>query len=270
VRGSSFAQAGMPFDFVYVDQSWEKVLLVKEGLKAPADKIGVIFRDQKVGAFLFHFQMDGSSYVVMALGFSSDELFKVLAPFQPKKSYSKWTLLFNSAYAMDTDCDTQMRIQKSLAANSAALEDGMVLRTIGKCGADAWQGVKQSATDTLDFFKKLATDPQALWGEMKESFLQLKEFALNIKSEMNSLLITLRNMPTEQKMQVVCTMTGELIAGAAQAALAAGSLAKTVPLLLEKLRKSMALLSKLGELRKMGVKTPDLNLATKEILSCAY
>ncbi len=270
IRGASLVQAGMPFDFAYVNHNWDKAILVKEGLRAPADKMGVIFRDEKNTASLFHLQIDGSSYVVMALGFGAAELREVLAPFKPRQSYSKWSFLISSAQAMDTMCDPLSSAQSTLAASAHEIEDGPLLRTIGKCGMDAYQGMKQSAEGTLDFFKKLATNPSALWSEMKDSFIELKEFALNIKSELQNFFNAIRTMPAEQKAQVACTAIGELIMGVAQGALAAGALAKTLPLLVVKLRRSMSLLTKLGDLKSRGYHIPDLNLATKEILSCAY
>ena len=105
---------------------------------------------------------------------------------------------------------------------------------------------------------------------MKYSFSELKEFALNMKSEVISMIDTLGNMPAEQKLQIACTMTGEVLGGAIQAAILAGTLTKIIPMAIAKLRKAGSLLAKLGDLKKQGFKTPDLNLATKEILSCAY
>jgi hypothetical protein len=271
VRSASLLQAGMPFDFAYVNQNWDKALLVKEGLVAPADKMGVIIRDEKLGASIFHFQIEGSSYVLMALGFSSAELKQVLAPFRPRATASsKWSLLINTAFAAEADCDPKTTAQQTLARSSAGLEDGAVLRMIGKCGLDALQGVKQSAEGTVNFFKKLVSDPAALWNEMKNSFSELKEFALNMKAEITGMIDTLGNMPAEQKLQIACTMTGEVLGGAIQAAILAGTLTKIIPMAIAKLRKASSLLAKLGELKKQGYKTPDLNLATKEILSCAY
>lgn len=270
VRSASFVQVGMPFDFVYVNQNWDKAILVKEGLVAPAEKMGVIIRDEKLGASVFHFQIEGSSYVLMALGFSSAELKQVLAPLKPRSSASKWSLLMNPAYAADEPCDPKTTAQQTLAESSAGLEDGAILRMIGKCGMDALQGVKQSGERTLDFFNKLVTDPSALWSDMKNSFSELKEFALNMKSEVTKMIDTFGNMPTEQKLQIACTMTGEVLGGAIQAALLAGTLTKIIPMAIAKLRQAGSLLAKLADLKKRGIKTPDLNLATKEILSCAY
>lgn len=268
VRGASFVQAGMPFDFVYVSHNWDKAILIKEGLRAPADKTGIIIRDEKLGGSVFHFQREGSSYVLLALGFSSAELQTLLAPLKPKSSFSKWSLFVNSAQAAE-ECDNQPKALGNLAESSASLEDAAILRKIGQCSVDAWQGIKKSGEDTLSFFKKLATDPSALWGEMKESFVQLKEFALNIKSEVQSVIASFGAMPTEQKLQVACTMAGQTLMGVAEGLLAGGALAKILPMLVLKLRQSASLLAKLAELKKRGYNVPDLNTATREVLSCA-
>jgi hypothetical protein len=270
VRGASFVQAGRPFDFAYVNHTWDKALLLKEGLVAPADKMGLIMRDEKLGGAVFHFQFEGSSYVLVALGFTGAELQTVLAPLKPKESFSKWSWLIPQAQAAEAACDPKTSAAGMLAASSSNLEDGALLRTIGKCAVDAVQGVRQSAESTLDFFKKLATDPGALWTEMKGSFMELKDFVLNIKSEMQDIIATFGSLPAEQKMQIACTMTGELLGGVVQSAFAAGAMAKVLPIVLMKLRKSAALLAQLADLRKRGFKVPDLNLATKEVLSCAY
>lgn len=268
VRGASFAQAGMPFDFVYVDHNWDKAILIKEGLSAPADKTGIIIRDEKLGGSVFHFQREGSSYVLVALGFTTAELQSLLSPLKPKSSFSKWSLLVNSAQAAE-DCDNPPNALSNLAESSASLEDAVILRKIGQCAVDAWQGIKKSGEDTLGFFKKLATDPGALWGEMKDSFLQLKEFSLNIKSEVQNAISSFGAMPTEQKLQVACTMAGQTLMGVAEGLLVGGALAKVLPMLILKLRQSASLLAKLGELKKRGYNVPDLNTATREVLSCA-
>lgn len=268
VRGASFAQVGMPFDFVYTSHNWDKVVLVKEGLIAPADKTGVLLRDEKLGGTVFNFQFEGSRYVLVALGFSSGELQTLLAPLKPRSSFSKWSLLMNSAHAAEI-CDSKTTALGALAESSAELEDGALMRTLGKCGADAWQGAKQSGESTLNFFKKLATSPSELWTEMKDSFLQLKELVLNLKSEVQTALSFFGSIPAEQKMQIACTMGGELLAGAAQALVAAGTLAKILPMLIAKLRQSTSLLMRLAELKKRGYNVPDLNSATREVLSCA-
>lgn len=268
VRGASFAPAGMPFDFVYVNHNWNKAVLIKEGLAAPADKTGILIRDEKLGGTVFHFQLEGASYVMVALGFSSAELQTLLAPLKPKSSFSKWSLLVNSAHAAE-ECDAPPSALGNLAESSASLEDAAILRKIGQCAVDAWQGVKKSGEDTLSFFKKLATDPGALWGEMKDSFLQLKEFSLNIKSEVQNVISAFGGLPTEQKLQVACTMAGQALMGAAEGLLAGGALVKVLPALVLKLRQSASLLAKLGDLKKRGYNLPDLNTATREVLSCA-
>lgn len=270
IRGESFIHANKPYDFVYVNQYWNKAFLIKEGLQAPNEILNTINKDKNLDVHLFHFELEKSSYVLLALGFSTEELITILSPLKSKNAVSKWSLLLPSAQAGEGSCQMSSPSAISIIKNSGTqLEEGMVLRTIGKCASDAMEGVKKSGENTLDFFKKLATNPNQLWKEMKNSFLELKEITFNLKNEIENILTQLGKLPSEQYRQLICLITGKTVGAALQLTLTAGSAIKLLPSIINQLRTLAVYLSKIAQMERLGIKVPNFNWITNKVLSCA-
>lgn len=267
----NLTSAGFLFDRAFVSARWEKSLLLKAGLQAPPDLEGKVIEEPSLGLQAFHFRYEGVSYLLVALNLSNAEFRELVKPWLRSTTASRWSWLLPSAQAAGAECAAfTSNSTQGVASTANYIESNEILKGIGRCGADALHGVLNSATASFDFFKKLATNPKALWSEMKESFSQLKHFALNIQSELKQVFENLKGLPTEQKVQLACTFTGELIGSAAQAFVSGAALAKALPFLLLKLKTSAALLSKVVNLEKMGLKIPDKSLLAKEVMSCAY
>ncbi|MBX2989348.1 MAG: hypothetical protein KF802_15780 [Bdellovibrionaceae bacterium] len=267
------APAGLPFDRLFVNHDWSKSFSLKAGLALPPSWEGRILEDKDLGLSVFHFRHRDVAYVLVALGLSRPELKQILRPWLRAPAGSaaaiRSRLLLPAAEAAEACEGPRVGPTRSLASVASHIEEESILRQIGRCGADAWSGIKSSAGATLDFFKKLATNPKALWQETKESMLALKNFVTNIHEELKGAWAHLQGLSAEEKTKIACTLSGSLVMEGAQAALGGVGLAKTLPALTLKLRSTVAMLKNLGQLEKSGLRIPNKAQWTDEVIRCA-
>ncbi len=266
---TSLVSAGLPFDKVFVSENWEKVLLLKAGLKAPGDIEGKLLEDPALGVSVIHFQFEGTPYLLLSMNNSTKELRDIIRPWLKSETSAKWAMFFPNAQAQEP-CVQKPGFASQLEATSSYIENNEILKSIGRCATDALHGAKESVGDTLSFFKKLATNPSQLWSEMKESFVQLKNFAMNIQSELASAIGTLRSLSTEEKTQIACTMAGQTMVSAVQGMIGGAGLAKLLPMLILKVKQTAAMLKEIANLEKLGIKFSNKSGLMKEVMSCAY
>lgn len=268
---TNLSAVGLPFDSLLVANHWDKSIMLKAGLKVPGNIEGRIIEDTASGVLAFHFRFQDTPYLLVSTGLSKADLQTLVRPWLVSSQTVLWKIFVSSAEAAycPPNAGSANRNTDSLKSTADHIEKNEVLKAIGRCGMDALNGANQSATQTLTFFKNLATNPAKLWTEMKESFVQLKEFALNIDTELQQVYAAFGAMSGEQKLQLACSMSGELIAGAAQSFIVGGALAKLLPQLILKMKSASAMFIKIANLEKLGLKMPDKSLLTREILSCA-
>ena len=269
ITDQTLSKINLPFDGVYTSHDWNKSLLLKAGLKAPANLEGQIIEEPSLGRLILHFNYEGAPYVLAALNLSRREFAEVAKPWLKKSAKSVLLQKLFLPEAEAFDCYAANKSFDHFVNTKGFIESQETLKSIGKCAMDALSGASQSAASTFDFFKKLATDPKALWGEMKDSYVELKSFVMNINEEMKGVYEAFGSMTPEQRTQIACTMTGSLISGALQAAVIGGGIAKLLPELILKLKTATATLTKLAGLEKKGISLPDKILLTREALSCA-
>lgn len=131
------------------------------------------------------------------------------------------------------------------------------------------QELKNSASDTVKFFKSLATNHLQLWTETTNTFNQLKGFVFNIQSELKNIYRNMNGISTEDKVQMACMISGGLVQIAAQSLLTGGAaLTRALPLLMLKLKSVTDLLAKIAALEKRGILFKNKDLLTREVMSC--
>lgn len=268
VSDASLIGTGLPFDKVFVSGNWEKALMLKAGLSVPANIEGRLIEEKSLGVTVFHFRFEGTPYLLLSLNNSRDELRNLVKPWLKSSTPVAWSLFFPQANAMF--CMDQDNLKAGLQTTANFIEKNEILQGAGKCALDALHAAKSSANDTLDFFKKLVSDPKALWSEMKESFVQLREFAVNIQSELQQALAQFKNLPLENKVELACKFAGTAMVGAVQVALSGAALGRVLPALLLKLKASTLALKNLSGLELIGVKLPNQKLVMHEVMSCAF
>lgn len=260
-------KVGLPFDGVYVSDKWEKSILLKAGLEAPIAVKGHIIEEKSLGLLAFHFEFEGVPYLLLAINLSTDEFRNIIMPFNKKKYSQIWSYLLPSAHA-DYSCQKSNRQVTDIQRTTDYIQNNIVLRSIGRCGLDALQGLQESTKDTLDFFKSLSGDSSGLWNSMKESYNDLKNFALNMNFEFQQMFEVLGKLTPEQKAQIACNMTGKIIMKTAQGLLLAGSLVKLLPSLILSLKKVSEVLKQISHLEGKGFKMPDKSFLAERALSC--
>jgi hypothetical protein len=269
---ASLVSTGLPFDKAFVSDNWNKVLLLKAGLKAPANIEGRLIEDANVGVSVIHFQFEGTPYVLVSLNNSRDELRDIVKPWLKSNSSVAgsvaWSMFFPQAHALA--CPSYGDVTRGLKSTSEYIENNEMFQSIGQCALDAMQGAKSSAENTLGFFKKLVSDPTALWSEMKESFVQLKDFAQNIQAELQQTLETASRLKSEEKLQLACTFAGTVMVGAVQAILSGAAIGRVLPSLLLKVKGTTTMLKKISGLENLGLKFPNKSGMMQEVMSCAF
>lgn len=266
---TSLIHTGLPFDHAYVSEGWKSSFLLKAGLSVPKKMEGKLIKDPSLKMHVLHFRHNNIPYMLLGLDMSEAQFIKAARPWIAKDSKGLFSLLsiFPNAYA--DDCEISSPEISSLAATSKQLEGRALLSKIGECGMDALKGGVDQLHNTFDFFKKLATNPSQLWAETKESFRELKSFVLNIKTELQEVFEVLGEADLDQKLALACSVTGSLFMTVAQSMIIGPTaLARALPLLMLKLKKTTALLSQFAILKKKGILVPDNKRVTSEVLSC--
>ncbi len=102
---------------------------------------------------------------------------------------------------------------------------------------------------------------------MKTSYEAFKSFTLNFKTEVEQILATLGNLSTEQKAQIACTLSGEVLTSILAGA-GFTSLPRILPALTLKMRQVAKILAETANLEKRGIKIPDKSFLANEALRC--
>lgn len=263
----SLTSAKQPFDSVLTSGHWQKALLIKAGLIAPPNQQEVILEDPASGALAFHFFYDKTPYLILGIHIPRHEFEALLKPWIKKKYSIFSVLMIQPAYAT-TNCSARNDGMNGIQKTTSFIDTNSLLQNTGRCVYDALQNLTQAPSDVLDFFKRLGTNPQALWQEMKQSYEQIKEFVTNIQVESNKIFASIMGLSAEQKEALVCTLAGSVITQAISRG-GIASLPTIFPVLALQLRKISELMSQLSKLEKKGILLFEKNHLTKEVLRCA-
>lgn len=266
----NLATTGLPFDRVFVSHKWQSGMVLKAGLKVPGDILGTVLEDEGLGVQVLHFEIEKTPYMLMGIDMTRSEFRDVAKNWiTPSADVAvKFSWLLPRAQA-----GTCMTAPKPYVHGTAdQLESDSILKAIGKCGTDALSGVTGSVTSTLSFFKRLATEPKKLWAETKQSFVELKDFVMNINTEIKESFAAFQSLPSEEKAAIACTIAGQALGSVAQALVSAGALtgfAKLLPSLVLKIKAALKSVVKGMELREKGFKVPDGPTFAREAMACA-
>lgn len=266
VRSSKLA-----FDFAFVSPRFERAILLKAGLRAPIDMQNKIIYEKAAGLTVLNFEVETTPYVLVALNIPKSEVQDLFQPWlMSSGSSARWRFLLPQRAEAASTCLSTGKSEWGgpLKETATHIDQTEILQSIGRCGAQAMQGASSSALETLTFFKKLATDPKSLWVEMKDSFVELKNFALNIQQEMGPILETLRGLSSEEKMQIACNLSGQLVSSSVQALVSGAALAKVLPMMLLKLKAVSQLLAKIALMEQRGISSVKNKGLVETVIRC--
>lgn len=258
---------GLPFDNAYLGVGLKQNLVIKAGLEVSQDLEGVTLFDPELNVRIFHFKFRDVSYMVMGFEFSEKEFKEVVSPWAKVSKTSLFNLLIPEAHA--ETCEIPGQAHKDISTLSNTLSGEAIIKKIAECGMEALKGVADQASNTWDFFKKMATNPKQLWKETKESFYELKDFVLNIDSEIKTIFTNLGNISLPEQLDLACHLSGHVFTMVAQSFfLGPAAIARQLPLAMNRLKKMSEQLSNAAILRKKGIKVPDNKKLTDEVTRC--
>lgn len=261
--------AGFAFDRAFVSHQWQSSMVLKSGLQVPNSMLGKVVSDDGLGVHVLHFKVEEAYYMLMGMDMTKGEFREAAKPWITSSDVSvKFGWLVPQAQAVTCLTGPQNRMRNT----ADSLESDSILKAIGKCGTDALSGFTGSISSTLSFFKRLATEPKKLWAETKQSFVELKNFVMNINSELKQVFAAFQSLPSEEKAAIACTIAGQVLGDAAQALAGAGALAglaKMLPSLLLKIKAGLKTVVQGLELRNKGLKIPEGSILAREAMSCA-
>lgn len=267
-RLSAFANGNIPYlhvDEVLSSNRDEGLIFINANLKASQEVQNKIveFRQNNGVFYLYHTKKASIAF----FNLSENAVKKLVYSLDQKAEFiTKIKNFFISeSYADTVACNTPPPNKYGQVENiSSAMDNSFIMKKIGECAVHALHGAKESVEETADFFKKLATNPAALWTDVKKSYDGLKHFAMNFSTELQSFYQTITNLTLEDKIDIACTLTGQLIPGLVLSLTGSSPMvgAKLLAGLLPKLERMRTLINLLQRY-KISTKV------AKESLSCA-
>lgn len=266
--GTNFRKLGLPFDQIYHSTNLKQMVSLKFGLTPVGFKEGELIEVKSENLTVVHFRIHGVWALAVAQGMTSQELTHLLSPWINQRSSVKlWDVLFPKAYA--NDCHSIHQVAAPLVELSQSLSAREMTAQIANCLATGAQALTEGLKQSLDFYKRLATEPMAVWREFKQGMSAFGEIILNLKSEVTHMLARMSGFSPSLKAELICAMAGVTLGSAAQALiLGPASFARAVPGLTLKFK---SLVEKLSELTRMTRQLPPHQAEglARELLQCS-
>lgn len=190
----------LPFDFVIVNSDWSKALLFKEGFQISAQD------------FAETLEFENQKYLVVALGLKSfewQELKQILRQDQSSSAFFHFVIPKSAA---NSTCQATTS-KDSLKEMTLTLNEKNYLQQVGDCSLQVFAGAQQQGLATLEFFQSLANNPLALVSHMKEPFNAFKNLVMDMKNQTTQMLDSLQGLTANEKQDLACLITGELLMG---------------------------------------------------------
>lgn len=165
-----------------------------------------------------------------------------------------------------TSCDKNNTNLNQLSNIASDISQSVLAQKISTCAVDAVRAALKTYKGTVDGVASILTNPIELWHQISQQAEALKDFVMNLKTEVMGLYNSVKNLDPELIWTLACQLGGELLASASLSALGGAGLVKLTQKLVQifsKLKNSNTLLTKLSVLSKLGK-----SQTAKEILSC--
>lgn len=261
------------FDFLYSNNQLKQFITVKSGIRAEKESYNKLFFNQAESQYVLHLFHNKVPYVIMFFNFNENEI-KTLTQNWIKKDtpFSVVNLFFPNAHAQDMCMGNLNYTQKSilqLSKTANAIENDSLTKEISKCALDTLKGVKNNASETLNLFKTLITDPKKLWNETSQSVKAISSLVSNLNVEIKNIVRALSSISPELKSELVCMMAGNAV-GMMISSLLLGptAVAKSLPLMTLKLKSMADQIKKVEGLKSRGIHLREREKFFKEVVSC--
>jgi guanylate kinase len=220
--------------------------------------------------FVCHGQTSRDRYFALYIkGQKRNEFEKICHRINQKSSFSfrKYLIqnLMSEAQA-DESCQAKNSNLNHIASVSTEITQNVLMQRIGTCAVDAVRSALKAYKGAVDGAISILKNPLELWHQISQQAIALKDFVMNLKSEVMGLYENLKTMDTEMILAVGCQLAGELLASASLSALGGAGILKLTQKLVQifnRLKNSKTLLSRLSVLSKSGKSE-----TAREVLSC--
>jgi hypothetical protein len=261
----NFRRMGLPFDQLFHSPNLRQMLAVKFGLTPIGMREGEIIQVPIENLLVTHIKVKGIWALIVAQGFEEQELRELI---KPNKVSSRF-LDFLLPRAHAADCTEVHRVAAPLVELSQQITAQNLSSQIAQCLATGAQALTENLKQSLDFYRRIATEPLKVWQEFKQGMQAFAGLLMNLRQEATQLLTSLSHLSPSLKAEVICGLSGTLIASAGQALLLGpASLARALPGLTLKLRGMVEGLSDLTRLTRRLPPSHSQGL-TRELLHCA-
>lgn len=220
--------------------------------------------------FVCHGQTQRDRYFsVYMKGYQFSEFQKICTGLNKKTVFSfKKYLLANvvTTAQAQVDCPDENKNLNDISLVTTKLTDSVLAQKISTCAIDAVRSALKTYKGAVDGVVSILTNPFELWDQISQQAIALKDFVLNLKSEVMGLYSAMKNVDTELIWTIGCQLAGELLAGASLSALGGAGIVKLTQKLVQifsRLKESRTLIARLSQLSKKG-KTET----AQGILSC--
>lgn len=146
-----------------------------------------------------------------AIYFSDKKMAKSISYCQ---NYSSKTSLlkFFMPHARADFCETDSRLTKNLVTlrKTAIEQKDLIVQKVGSCLSQSLQGAQLAIPDGT-LITTLLTNPQVLWNSISKQAKALKDFVMNISSELKTLVKNFGTLDGDLVMNLVCHEAGQVL-----------------------------------------------------------
>jgi hypothetical protein len=242
------------------------VIFIKMGLLAPSNLHGKIIelKSNNSSFFLYHTKETSIAFFNM----NEHKVKKLIQGLEFEVvSFSTISQFFiSSAHADQVVCNKTINNSfNDMQATSLGLENSFLIKKIGECAVTALKSAGTQAEDTINFFKKLASNPTALWEDVKKSYEGLKSFVTNFSHEIQSIYQTMSGLTMDEKLEIACTLTGQVGVGLAMVLTGTGAVAGGAKIISSITPKLIRMKNLMQQFQRFKIPYQS----AKETLSCA-
>lgn len=235
-------------DQVFFDPYSKKIVILKFGQRVSDSNLL-----QKViklnGDYLYHGTVgDNVPFALYFIEHNEAEARAAVESFGLVEKKTAMSYLIPSAHA--ASCTDTLAKAVGMVNPLAGVALGAGPQRIFNCGLAALKGAGSSIKGTVNGVANFVRNPGSAWAKAKETVNQLVEFAKHIDSEVKQLSSAIGGLDGATAMQLGCSIAGELIPGLLLGGAAAVTAAKTLPLLIARLKRIAPVLKSVSILNK--------------------
>jgi hypothetical protein len=162
--------------------------------------------------FVCHGQTVRDRYFSLYMkGHKFSEFQKVCADLNKKTVFSFKKYLLNNVVTTaqaQVECPDENKNLNDISQVTTNLTDSVLAQKISTCAIDAVRSALKTYKGAVDGAVSILTNPLELWDQISQQARALKDFVMNLKSEVMGLYSAMKNMDTELIWTIGCQLAG--------------------------------------------------------------